>query len=132
MPKEYVKLSRELLDAAWEYIDSFESEGDEIPSIAGFCRLTKASRKNTYLWLENTEGNELREEWALVHEMLMTEQERTLLNGGLSKKFDSALTKMILTKHGYSDKQAIEHSGSLDSLTDEQINERIAKLISTE
>jgi hypothetical protein len=31
-------------------------------------------------------------------------QERQLISGGLTNEFNSAITKMMLTKHGYTDK----------------------------
>jgi hypothetical protein len=37
-------------------------------------------------------------------------QERTLLNGGLGKDFNPVITKLVLGKHGYSDKQEEDNS----------------------
>ena len=41
----------------------------------------------------------------------MKKQEKDLINKGLTGDFNSTITKLILTKHGYSDKQDIDHSG---------------------
>jgi hypothetical protein len=42
-------------------------------------------------------------------------QERTLLNGGLGKDFNPVITKLVLGKHGYSEKQEIQHTGEKDN-----------------
>ena len=44
-------------------------------------------------------------------------QERQLVRGGLSSAFNAPITKMMLTKHGYSDKVEQDHTSSDGSMT---------------
>ena len=44
-------------------------------------------------------------------------QEIKLVTGGLVGGWNPQVTKMILTKHGYSDKQEIDHGSSDGSMT---------------
>jgi len=44
-------------------------------------------------------------------------QERTAVNRGLDGTFNSAITKLILHNHGYSDKQAIDHASTDGTMT---------------
>jgi len=44
-------------------------------------------------------------------------QHRGLVNGGLSGKFNPAITKMMMTKHGYSDKQELAHTSPDGSMS---------------
>jgi hypothetical protein len=44
-------------------------------------------------------------------------QERIALNGGLRNDFNAAITKLLLANHGYSDKQALDHTSSDQSMT---------------
>ena len=43
-----------------------------------------------------------------IFEKLMSEQEKVLVNKGLTGDYNSTIAKLILTKHGYSDKQDID------------------------
>lgn len=88
----------ELLEAAWEYARTHD--GDEVPSVAGLCDKIGISRNCAYEWAkdENKQFND-------ILETIAKKQEKTLLNKGLSGEFNSTITKLMLTKHGYSDKQ---------------------------
>ncbi len=57
------------------------------------------------LWREvpDEEANdyELRTEFSDILENILTDQAKRLINGGLYNKFNSTITKLMLTKHGY-------------------------------
>lgn len=102
-PTEY---SKELEIKAREYIESFESNSDSIPSVVGLCKVINRARSTVYKWADEDD-----KKFSDILSELKEAQELALLNKGLSGEFNSTITKLILTKHGYSDKQETELSG---------------------
>jgi len=114
----------ELLESAWKYIKDCP---DVIPSIEGLCDHIDIARVTAYAWAKDEN-----KEFSYILEALMRKQGKTLINNGLSGGFNSTIAKLILTKHGYSDKQETEMSGSLGlhDMTDEQLNQKLALMAS--
>lgn len=51
-----------------------------------------------------------------ILERIGATQEVVLLNGGLTGEMNSNIVKLVLGKHGYNEKQNIDHSNSDHSL----------------
>ena len=100
------KYTPELLDKANAYLEEvYIDRGDVVPSIAGLARYLDVSRETLRLWQHE------HEEFFAICKRLMAEQERLLLAGALTNEFNSTISRLMLTKHGYSEKQELEHSG---------------------
>ena len=95
------KYTRELLDKTLDYIDNYESYGDTVPQIAGLAQVLDTTRETLHAWL----NDETKPEFSNMVSKIMSLQERTLVNGGLGNKYNSGITKLILSKHGYTEKQ---------------------------
>lgn len=102
-PTEY---SDEVLDKARNYLENFEELGDVVPTVAGMACEIGVSRETLYAWSKDESKPEFSDIFMQVSEY----QERKLVNGGLAGGFNPAVTKMMLTKHGYSDRQEIDHT----------------------
>lgn len=103
----------ELLERARAYVnDGYLEEGDLIPSIAGMACSIGVHRETLHAW-NRIEGHIFSD----IYKDVMQKQERKLVNGGLGGDFTPAITKMILTKHGYSDKIEQEHTSPDGSMT---------------
>ena len=96
------KYNGEILTKSRLYISTYESFGDVIPSIAGLASVLDVSRTLLYDWEKKYP------EFLYILEAIKREQQKVLLNKGLSGDFNSAITKLVLGKHGYHDKQDIE------------------------
>lgn len=96
------KYNDDLQAQADEYIFKYKEVGDVIPSRVGLCCYLGISKRVSYEW-ETIYP-------AFLHTLCSIEalQERTAINRGLDNTFNSAITKLILYNHGYSDKQ--EHN----------------------
>lgn len=92
-PTDYTE---ELMQKALDYIESCP---DVVPSVVGLCLHVGIGKTTAYRWAE--EG---KEEFRDILDFVNNQQERKLLVGGLTNEFNSAITKMMLTKHGYTDK----------------------------
>lgn len=87
------------------YLKNYSDLGDAIPSIAGLsCELERA-RSTIYKW----KADNVDQEFSDTLEQIMSNQERTALNKGLTGDFNSAITKLILANHhGYSEKPELD------------------------
>ena len=111
------KYTPALIKKAKDYLVNFEKYGDVVPQIAGLAGTLKVARETIYAWAEQPDKAIFSD---IVRE-IMSEQERTLCNGGLQGTFNASITKLLLAKHGHSDKQeltganggALEHDVSL-------------------
>lgn len=105
----------EVLEQAKEYLMYFvepDSRPDNfnqvVPTVVGLCRHINRGSTTVYNWEKDDDKDSFRDILLEVKEM----QHLNLVNGGLAGGFNPAVTKMMLTKHGYSDKQEIDHSSA--------------------
>lgn len=101
-------LTPELIDKAENYVKTYAKLGDVIPSRAGMARNLGIGKSTINLW-SREQGTDPR--FLACLEEMDAEQERALLQSGLLGKFNPTITKMILTQHGYSDRQEIHTTG---------------------
>ena len=104
----------ELIERAKAYVcGEYREAGDLIPSVVGMASYLGVSRSSINLWAKDNRS----EQFSDIFEQCGEKQEQSLLNGGLGGDFNPAITKMILTKHGYSDKIEQEHTSPDGSMT---------------
>ncbi|EMF4673488.1 DNA-packaging protein [Providencia stuartii] len=102
------KLTDELIAKAKEYLyGGYESFGDVVPSVAGLSCYLAIARSTTYEYAK--QDSDLGREFSDIVEGILSLQENKLINGGLKGDFNPSITKIMLTKHGYSEKQEIDH-----------------------
>ena len=115
------KYTPELLEAAWAYVNGGWLEcGDKIPSVAGMACEIGLTRETCHEWNRDEE----KREFSNIMRALAQKQERTLTNHGLDGTYNGMITKLILTKHNYSDKIEQDNTSSDKSMTP-QVIERI-------
>lgn len=95
----------EIIELAKAYINSCEDTETtvKIPTIEGLALYLQISRKTLYNWEDSNE------EFLHIMEELRHKQADRLLNNGLSGRYNSTISKVILTKHGY--REGIEQTG---------------------
>lgn len=109
-PSDY---TQEIVNAAWEYVEGgWEVAGDKVPSVAGLACEIGIHRQTCYAWA----GDESKE-FSYILEAISQKQERTLVNNGLDGTFNPPITKMMLSKHGYSDAVDSRHTSPDGSMT---------------
>jgi hypothetical protein len=103
-PSEYTP---EIAAQAWDYLETYESKyGDAIPSIVGLACAINRSDTTLYNW-----DKEDKPEFFGILAAIKEKQQKVLLNKGLTGDFNAAITKLVLGKHGYHDKQDTELTG---------------------
>jgi len=129
------ELTAELIERAREYLmGGYESVGEVVPNIAGLACYLGKSRSTAYEYAEQSN------EFSDILESILAMQESKLISGGLKNEYNATITKLMLTKHGYSDKQEVDNKSSdgsmsttkvdLTNATDEELElyERLATL----
>lgn len=97
------RLTDELIDKANTYLDEYASA---IPSVAGLSLFLGCARSSIYKWQDEDER------FSDILGRILATQEQLLLSNGLTGDFNATIAKLVLGKHGYSDKQETELSGN--------------------
>jgi len=102
----------ELVAKAWEYANGgWIVAGDPVPSVAGLACEIGVRRETCHAWAKDET-----KEFSNILGVIAENQERQLVKNGLLGEFSSPITKMMMTKHGYSDKLEQDHTSSDGSL----------------
>lgn len=97
---------QDCVEPAWFYVNGgYETVNDPIPSIAGLAVYLNKSRETIHTWAKT------HKQFSDIVEKLLAIQEGRLVAGGLTGGYNASITKLLLTKHGYSDKQETAVSG---------------------
>lgn len=97
------KFTSETLKTVQKYIIDYEGYGDAMPSVAGLAVVLNVGRSRIYDWENRDDHPDFRD----MLEKLLATQEQVLFNKGLTSDFNPTLTKLALTKHGYSDRNEL-------------------------
>ncbi len=103
-PTDYTEA---ILESAQNYLERYEDAGDVIPSVAGLSVYLKKARSTIYKWA----GEDDKTAFSDILDDILAKQEQVLMNKGLTGDFNSAIVKLALGKHGYSEKTQQELSG---------------------
>jgi len=106
------KYSQAIQDKAEEYLSSYLKLGELVPTVVGLAIHMDVTTKTIYNW-----ATEEKPEFLRIFTRVEQLQHRGLVNGGLSGEYNPAITKMMLTHHGYSDKQQVDLSSTDRSMT---------------
>lgn len=92
-PTDYTS---ELLDRAEDYLENCP---DVVHTVVGLCLHIGIAKSTCYRWIE--EG---KLEFKDIVDTVADLQEKKLVTNGLTNEFNASITKLLLTKHGYTDK----------------------------
>ena len=105
------KYDDETVGKVKEYMENHEGA---VPSIAGLALFLEVGKSTIYDWSNDPEKSQFSDMLAQV----LVKQEDMLLSGGLLGDMNPTIAKLMLTKHGYSDK--IEQRTETIELSHEQ------------
>lgn len=108
-----VEYSEEVLQLAEEYLATYEQKGEAVPTVVGLCRHINRARSTVYEWASHSDKPEFSDIVTRVSEL----QELKLINGGLRGELNPQITKTMMAKHGYSDRQEIDHRSGDGSMS---------------
>ncbi|AUR85506.1 DNA-packaging protein, partial [Vibrio phage 1.076.O._10N.286.51.B7] len=102
------KYDESVLTLAKDYIINYADYGDVVPTIAGLSCEIGVCRDTVHTWAKDED----KPEFSDIVKQLMGQQERKLANGSLSNKLNPMIAKLMMSKHGYSEKQDINHQST--------------------
>lgn len=105
--------NQSVIDRANDYLDKCLAGEAGLPSIVDLCLHIGINKATVYRWRKDEEKSIFCDILDKV-EML---QESSLIKNGLSGDYNSTIAKMMMTKHGYSDKQELDHTSSDGSMS---------------
>lgn len=111
-----------MIEMARRYIANHQDFDDPVPSVAGLACVLGVTRGTCYQWAKD----ETKPEFSHILDELAQKQERQLIKGGLIGEYNSPITKMMMTKHGYSDRMDSDLTSSDGSMTPAQVVIRAA------
>lgn len=115
------------LKKAREYLKGgYKNDGGIIPSISGLSLYVNCSRSSLYNYADKSE------EFKDTLDMIKAIQENELLNKGLTGEFNATIAKLMLSNHGYNDKQQLDHKSSDGSMTSPHRIELVPAKMTTE
>lgn len=108
----------ELLEKARQYKAIWKELGDVVPSVVGLCDYIEISKSTAYDWASQPN----KKEFSDILGEIASKQERELINGSLKGDLNANISKLMMTKHGYSDKQETDVTSGGEKLTVQVIN----------
>ena len=104
-------LDEAVIEKSWLYLKGgYKEQGNAVPSVAGLAFALGKNRDTMYKWA--AQNNEFSD----ILKCIATAQEMLLIDGGLNGDFNAAFAKMLMTKHGYSDKVETDMKSSDGSM----------------
>jgi hypothetical protein len=97
----------EVLALAQDYLELCKAGEAGLPSIVDLCLHIGINKATIYRWKKDEEKSTFCDILDKVEMM----QESSLIKNGLSGDYNSTIAKMMMTRHGYSDKLEQEISG---------------------
>ena len=113
-------LNEDLIAKAIAYLDSYQDNGEIVPTKAGLSLFCKITRDTVNCWARgqypDKATQEHRDAFSYILETLESQQELKLISGGLGGGYNPTIAKMMMTRHGYSDKVETDHKSSDGSM----------------
>jgi len=100
-PSEY---GPHIIEQAMAFIAERE-EQEILPTVEGLALHLGISRDTVYEW------SKVHPEFSDIYERMMATQGDQLINNALVNKYNSSITKLLLSKHGYVERQDITSDG---------------------
>ena len=92
------KYNEEMVRKAEEYLDTFEDYDHAFPSNIGLIDVLGISDATLYLWKHK------HPEFSRILDKISRKQQNVVFTRSLNGKYNAAIAKLVLAKHGWKDK----------------------------
>lgn len=93
----------------------------KLPTVEGLSLYLEVARSSIYLWKDQDE------EFSDIIDILLQKQANALINKGLSGDYNPTIAKVLLTKHGYTEKIETDITSKGEKLNITSAHVEIAK-----
>lgn len=111
------KYTPELLEKARQYIYEYEKYDHAFPSDIGLALVLGISKTSLYDWAQHED----KKEFSDILDVINDTQQIVAWNKGLKNEYNATLVKLLLGKHGFSDKVESDHKSSDGSMRPQSI-----------
>jgi len=102
------KYSPKILKQIAEYMETYEENGEVVPTVEGLALFIDCGITTIYRWA----GDDKHDEFRKALERLKNKQKQVLVAKGLTGDFNSAIAKLVLSaNHGMHEKQESQVTG---------------------
>ena len=119
-----VEFTDEMQETAWAYIDNFKDYDHAFPSVVGLCSVINRSRRTIYEWADRDDN-----QFSHILEAIKEKQELVILNKSIENEFNANISKLVLGKHGYHDRQEVDVNDNRQHRTREEVRGRALDLL---
>ena len=118
------KYTPEIVKQAWEYLETYNTEYNHIiPSVVGMAIVLNVHKSTLYDWASQ-EGNAFSD----ILQRCNDYQEFKLIDGSLRNDLNTHISKLVLGKHGYSEKTQQEvNINNYTELPDDELARKLAE-----
>lgn len=117
------KYGDEILEQAMKYLEGgWVDVKQAIPSLTGLALYLGIVSSTIYDWRDKYE------DFSSICKSILDMEENCLKNNGLNGVFNPTITKLILSKHGYSDKVDVDNTSSDGSMANKGLTIDPSKL----
>jgi len=102
------KYTPELLMKANEYLNTYEELGHRIPTLAGLSLHIGINKETAQVWSKDKN----KRQFSVLCDRIRMIQEQLLLDNGLDSTWNSNITKLVLSKHGYTENNSNNQGNS--------------------
>ena len=111
------KYTEKLLKKARDYVTNYKKYGHAFPSDIGLARVLNISTPTLYDWNQDPGKHE----FSSILDDINTDQQMVAWNKGLRGEYNANLVKLLLGKHGFSDKVEQDHKTTDGSMKPQAI-----------
>lgn len=99
------KLTDELITSAQEYLNECETFASTmLPTIEGLALSLNVNRDTVYAW----ETDNINQQFSDIIKRLRSAQAQKLIQNSLQGRYNPMIAKLLLSKHGYVEKQEVD------------------------
>ena len=106
------KYNKAILEKANEYLTDFQHHGAVFPSHIGLGLYLDITTETMYKWAKEDSKSEFSD----ILENIKATQHEMLIGNAITGTFNANIAKLVLGKHGYSDKQELTGAEGKDLL----------------
>lgn len=118
-PTDY---SEEILTKSQEYLNNLPKD-EAVHSIEGLAEYLGITRPTIYDWESQAE----KKEFSYIVEQVRQKQAKQLVNKGLKGEYNSSIAKVMMSKHGYAEKQEIDHTTKGEKIENSPLISQLAE-----
>jgi len=103
------KYNQAIISNTQQYLETYSDLGHKIPTLAGLAVTLGIDKETVTRWGQDTKN---KAQFSKLVQRIKTAQEQQRIDNGLDGTFNASITKLCLSKHGYTDNPQANQASS--------------------